>query len=59
MFKAFCRVQELAVPRSKKLDKQGEKVWLSREMLVKLKGKKQMYKQRKVGQVTWEECREV
>lgn len=55
----FCRVQELAIPRNKKLEKQGKKVWLSREMLMKLKGKKQMNKQWKLRQVIWEEYREV
>lgn len=41
------------------MDKQGKKVWLSREMLIKLKGKKQMHKQWELGEVTWEENREV
>lgn len=59
VFEVFCRKQELAIPRSKKLAKQGKKVWLSREMLIKLKGKKQMHKQWELGEVTWEEYREV
>lgn len=59
IFKFSHGVQELAIPRSKKWDKQGKKVWWSREMLVKLKGKKQMHKKWKLRVVIWEECREV
>lgn len=40
------RKQEPAIPRSKKSDTEGGRLaWLSRELLVKLKGKKQMQKQ--------------
>ncbi|KAJ7418346.1 hypothetical protein BTVI_29644 [Pitangus sulphuratus] len=54
----FQRAQELVIPRHKKSSKEGKRpVWLSRELLVKLQGKKQMNRRWKTGQVTWEEYR--
>lgn len=42
----FQRVQELEVPRCKKWGKEGKRVaWLSKDLLVKLKGKKQMHRE--------------
>lgn len=41
----FHRAQELAIPRSEKLVKENKKPeWLGKELLVKPKGKKQMYR---------------
>ncbi|KFO61438.1 hypothetical protein N302_13003, partial [Corvus brachyrhynchos] len=55
----FHRAQELAIPRSKKSGKERKRpAWLSREVLVKLKRKKQMHRQWKQGQVTWEEYKD-
>lgn len=49
----FLRVQEIELPRSKKLGKEGKRLaWLSWDMLVKLKGKKEMHGQWKQGQVS-------
>ena len=47
------------IPRCKKSGKEGKKLaWLSRDLLVKLKGKKEMHRQWKQGQVSWEEYRD-
>jgi len=55
---AFHRTQELSVPRCKKSGKEGKTpAWLSRDLLVKLKGKRELHRQWKQGQVSWEECR--
>ncbi|KAJ7399577.1 hypothetical protein BTVI_114083 [Pitangus sulphuratus] len=52
----FHRAQELSIHRNKKSSKESKRLaWLSRELLVKLKGKKQMHRQLKLGEVTWEE----
>ncbi|KFM05399.1 hypothetical protein AS27_15836, partial [Aptenodytes forsteri] len=52
----FHRAQELLIPRHKKSGKEGKRpAWLSRDLLVKLKGKKEMHRQWKQGQVSWEE----
>ncbi|KFQ59950.1 hypothetical protein N334_02077, partial [Pelecanus crispus] len=56
---AFHRVQELSVPRCKKSGKEGKRpAWLSRDLLVKLKSKRELHRQWKQGQVSWEEYRE-
>ncbi|KFQ86553.1 hypothetical protein N337_12956, partial [Phoenicopterus ruber ruber] len=56
---AFHRAQELSIPRCKKTSKGGKRpAWLSRDLLVKLKGKKEMHKQWKQGRVSWEEYRD-
>jgi len=53
---AFYRVQERSVRRCKKASKEGQiQAWLSQDLLVKLKGKKEMHRQWKQGQVSWEE----
>ena len=52
---AFHRASELLIPRCKKSDKKGKKLaWLSWDLLVKAKGKKEMHSQWKQGQVSWE-----
>ncbi|KAK4824408.1 hypothetical protein QYF61_014719 [Mycteria americana] len=56
---AFHRVQKLSIPWHKKSGKEGKKpAWLSRDPLVKLKGEKEMHRQWKQGQVSWEEYRD-
>ncbi|KFR07593.1 hypothetical protein N306_10821, partial [Opisthocomus hoazin] len=56
---AFFRAQELSVPRCKKSGKEGKRpAWLSRDLLVKLKGKRELHRQWKQGQISWEEYRE-
>jgi len=54
----FHRAQELSVPRSKKSGKEEKRpAWLSRDMLVKLKGKRELHRHWKQGQVCWQEYR--
>ncbi|KAK4816396.1 hypothetical protein QYF61_016713 [Mycteria americana] len=56
---AFHRAQELSIPRCKKSGKEGKRpAWMSQELLVKLKGKKEMHRQWKQGQVSWEQYRD-
>ncbi|GAB0209193.1 hypothetical protein GRJ2_003385000 [Grus japonensis] len=56
---AFYRAQELLIPRCKKSGKEGKRLaWMSQDLLVKLKGKKEMHRQWKRGQVSWEEYRD-
>ncbi|KFP99488.1 hypothetical protein N329_04107, partial [Haliaeetus albicilla] len=56
---AFHRVQELSVLRCKKSGKEGKRpAWMSQDLLVKLKGKKEMHRQWKQGQVSWEDYRD-
>lgn len=53
----FHRVQELTNPRSKS-GKEGKRpAQLSRNLLEKLKGKKQKHRQLKLGQMSWEKYR--
>jgi len=55
----FHRAQELSAPSCKKLDKEGKRLaWLSQDLLVKLQGKKEMHRQWKQGQASWEEHRD-
>jgi len=55
---AFHRAQGLSVPKCKKSGKeQKRQAWLSQDLLVKQKGKKEMHRQWKQGQVTWKEHR--
>ncbi|KAK4818274.1 hypothetical protein QYF61_009992 [Mycteria americana] len=55
----FHTAQELSIPRCKKSGKEGKRpAWLSQDLLVKLKGKKEMHRQRKQGQVSWEKYRD-
>ncbi|KAJ7425634.1 hypothetical protein BTVI_02330 [Pitangus sulphuratus] len=56
----FHRAQEPVILRYKKSGKEGKRLaWLSRDLLVKLKGKKHMLRIWKQGQVFWEEYRDV
>ncbi|KFQ75511.1 hypothetical protein N337_12410, partial [Phoenicopterus ruber ruber] len=56
---AFHRAQHLSIPRCKKSGKEGKRpAWLSRDLLVKIKGKREMHRQWKQGQVSWEEYRD-
>ncbi|KFQ70162.1 hypothetical protein N335_13707, partial [Phaethon lepturus] len=55
----FHTAQELLIPRCKKSGKEGKRpACLSRDLLVKLKGKKEMHRPWKQGQVSWEEYRD-
>jgi len=57
---AFHRAQEPSIPRCKKSGNEGKgRTWLSRDPLVKLKGKKEMHRQWKQAQVFWEEYRDI
>ena len=52
----FHRAQALSVPRCKKSGKEGKRpAWMSLGLLVKLKGKRELQRQWKQGQVSWEE----
>ncbi|KFO79625.1 hypothetical protein N303_03515, partial [Cuculus canorus] len=51
---AFHKAQEPSVPVCRKSRREGKRlVWLSRELLVKLKKKKELHRQCKQGQGTW------
>ncbi|KFQ80133.1 hypothetical protein N335_04342, partial [Phaethon lepturus] len=55
----FHRVQELSIPRGKKSRKECKRLaWLSQDLMVKLKGKKEMHRQWKQGQVSREDYRD-
>jgi len=59
IFKGAFHLQELSDPRCKKPGKEGKGLaWLSRDLLVKLKGKRELHSQWKQGQVSWEEYRD-
>ncbi|KFM04158.1 hypothetical protein AS27_10724, partial [Aptenodytes forsteri] len=60
MFKdTFHRAQELSITMCKKSGKEGKRpAWMSQDLQVKLKGKKEMHRQWKQGQVSLEEYRE-
>jgi len=56
---SFHRVQELSVPGCKKSGKEGKRLtWLSQDLLVKLKSKRELHRQWEQGQVSWEEYRD-
>jgi len=56
---AFHREQELLIPRCKKSGKVGKRLeWMSQDLLVKLKDKKEMHRQWKQGQISREEYRD-
>jgi len=56
---AFHIVQGLSVPRCKKSAKEMKRpAWLSQGLLVKLQGKRELHRQWKQGQVSWEEYRD-
>ena len=53
------RAQELSVPRCKNSGKERKRpAWLSGDLLVRLKGKRELHRQWKQGQVSWEEHRD-
>ncbi|KFQ59414.1 hypothetical protein N334_04442, partial [Pelecanus crispus] len=55
----FHRVQDLSVPKCKKSGREGKRsAWLSQDLLVKLKSKRELHRQWKQRQVSWEEYRE-
>ncbi|KAK4828806.1 hypothetical protein QYF61_000863 [Mycteria americana] len=55
----FYRVQDLSILKCKKSGKEGKRrACMSRDLLVKLKGKNEMHRQWKQGQVFWEEYRD-
>ncbi|PKU32688.1 nedd4-binding protein 2-like 2 [Limosa lapponica baueri] len=56
---AFHRAQELSIPRCKKSSKKGKRpAWLSQDLLVKVKDKKEWHRQFRQEQVSWEEYRD-
>ena len=56
---AFQRAQDLSIPMCKKSGKEGKRpARLSKDLLVKLKGKKEMHRQWKQGQGSWDEYRD-
>ena len=56
---AFQRGQELSVSRCKKSGKEGKRLaWLSRDLLVELKGKRELHRQWMQGQLSWVSCEE-
>ena len=55
---AFLIAQELSIPQHKKLSTGGRKpAWLNKDLLVKLKDKKEKYRQWKQRWLPWEEYR--
>jgi len=55
---AFFRVLELSMPRCRKSGKEGKRLaWLNLDLLVKLKSKKKMHRQRK--QELWKNRRKL
>ncbi|KFV39560.1 hypothetical protein N328_00917, partial [Gavia stellata] len=56
---AFYRVQELSIPMCKKSGKDSKRpARMSQDLLVKRKSNKEMHRQWKQGQVSWEEYRD-
>ncbi|KFZ54394.1 hypothetical protein N338_05423, partial [Podiceps cristatus] len=55
----ICRAQQLSIPRCNESGKEGKRpAWLRREMPVKLRRKRELHRQRKQGQASWEEYRD-
>ncbi|GAB0208473.1 mitochondrial enolase superfamily member 1 [Grus japonensis] len=56
----FLRAQDQSIPKNRKSSKGGKRpAWMSKELLEKLKGKKEVYRMWKKGLATWEENRDV
>ncbi|GAB0175916.1 mitochondrial enolase superfamily member 1 [Grus japonensis] len=56
----FLRAQDWFIPKSRKLSKGGRRpAWTIKELLEKLKGKKEVYRMWKKRLATWEEYRDV
>ncbi|GAB0208568.1 mitochondrial enolase superfamily member 1 [Grus japonensis] len=54
----FLQAQDRCIPKSKKSSKGGRRpAWMSKELLEKLKGKKEVYRMWQKGLATWEEYR--
>lgn len=55
----FLRTQEFSVPQQKISGREGRKwTWLSKDLLFKLRDKKDTYRQQKQKWVVWEEYRD-
>ncbi|KAK4807034.1 hypothetical protein QYF61_000363 [Mycteria americana] len=55
----FRRAQELSIPTRKKSGKEGRRpAWLSKDLLVELKRKKETHSEWKQGHASWEEYRD-
>ena len=55
----FLRVQEVLIPTCNKSGSEGRRqTWLTKDLLVKLKCKKEMHGQWNQGQVSWEKYRD-
>ncbi|KFZ67368.1 hypothetical protein N338_13023, partial [Podiceps cristatus] len=55
----FQKAQELSVPRCRKAGREGKRpAWLSQDMLLKLKSKRDLHRQWKQGRVTWDKYRD-
>ncbi|GAB0206526.1 hypothetical protein GRJ2_003118200 [Grus japonensis] len=56
----FLQAQDRCIPKNRKSSKGGRTpAWMSKELLEKLKGKKEVYRMWKKGLATWEEYRNV
>jgi len=56
---AFHRAQELSIPGCKKSGKKGNRLaWLCRDLLVKLKSKRELHSQWKQGQISCKEYKD-
>ena len=56
---AFHKAQELSIPQCKNSGREGTRLaWLSRDLLVKLKGKRELHRQWKQGHISREEYRD-
>ncbi|GAB0207498.1 mitochondrial enolase superfamily member 1 [Grus japonensis] len=56
----FLQAQDRCIPKNRKSSKGGRTpAWMSKELLEKLKGKKEVYRMWKKGLATWEEYRDV
>ncbi|GAB0207239.1 mitochondrial enolase superfamily member 1 [Grus japonensis] len=56
----FLRAQDQCILKNRKTSKGGRRpAWISKELLEKLKGKKEVYRMWKKGMATWEEYRDV
>ncbi|KFQ36645.1 hypothetical protein N331_10919, partial [Merops nubicus] len=55
----YHKAQELTIPSCRKSGSEGRRpAWLSRDLLVRIKDKMRLHKQRMLGQVSWGEYRD-